>query len=61
MSYATRLYGVTQREKGVSIIVSVKMNRTDENEKSAGSREAEEPKVAAEGEEVATAVDSGSA
>ena len=27
MSYASQLYGVTQREKGVSMIVSVKMER----------------------------------
>lgn len=30
MSYANQLYGVTQREKGVSEIVSVKLNREDE-------------------------------
>ena len=30
MSYANHLYGVTQREKGVSEIVSVKLNREDE-------------------------------
>ncbi len=29
MSYANQLYGVTQREKGVSEIVSVKLNRED--------------------------------
>ena len=32
MSYATQLYGVTQREKGVSIIVSVKMKKQSEDE-----------------------------
>ena len=61
MSYATRLYGVTQREKGVSIIVSVKMNRADENENRADGREVAEAEVATEGEEVAAAMDSGSA
>ena len=30
MAYANQLYGVTQREKGVSEIVSVKLNREDE-------------------------------
>ncbi len=30
MSYASQLYGVTQKEKGVSLVVSVKMNRTGE-------------------------------
>lgn len=32
MSYASQLYGVTQREKGVSIIVSVKMKKQNEDE-----------------------------
>ena len=29
MSYANHLYGVTQKEKGVSEIVSVKLNREE--------------------------------
>lgn len=39
MSYASRLYGVTQREKGVSIIVSVKMNRPDAEDNGAKENE----------------------
>ncbi|MEE9256429.1 MAG: chromosome segregation protein SMC [bacterium] len=45
MSYASQLYGITQREKGVSIIVSVKMNRRNEVEEGAdvvAAMEAEE-------------------
>jgi len=30
MSYASRLYGITQREKGVSLVVSVKISRPSE-------------------------------
>ncbi len=33
MTYASQLYGITQREKGVSIVVSVKLNRMGENSK----------------------------
>ena len=36
MSYANQLYGVTQREKGVSEIVSVKLNREDGRVNGAG-------------------------
>ncbi|MEE9275630.1 MAG: hypothetical protein V3V62_10020, partial [bacterium] len=32
MSYASQLYGITQREKGVSVVVSVKLDRRGENE-----------------------------
>lgn len=40
MSYANHLYGVTQREKGVSEIVSVKLGREEENERVNGAGEA---------------------
>lgn len=33
MTFASQLYGITQREKGVSIIVSVKLDRRGENAK----------------------------
>ena len=32
MSYATQLYGITQKEKGVSIVVSVKFDRKEEEQ-----------------------------
>ena len=47
MSYASQLYGVTQREKGVSIIVSVKMNKQNEDKESSAEEGAEGEAVAA--------------
>ena len=47
MSYASQLYGVTQREKGVSIIVSVKMNKQNEDNESSAEEGAEGEAVAA--------------
>lgn len=41
MSYASQLYGVTQREKGVSEIVSVRLNREDAKANGAGRAAAE--------------------
>jgi chromosome segregation protein len=39
MSYASQLYGVTQKEKGVSMVVSVKMNRSGDGEEGASSKD----------------------
>jgi chromosome segregation protein len=38
MSYASQLYGVTQKEKGVSMVVSVKMNRSGDGEEGASAK-----------------------
>ena len=53
MSYASQLYGITQKEKGVSLVVSVKMSRPEEAQDA--PEPAAEPVAALDTEEAETA------